>query len=387
MRRVAVLGIGETAMGKYPEKTLRDLILEAGTKALADAGMDRAEIQALYIGNFNGSHFCRQSHVGPLAAETLQLGLIPAVRTEGACASGSMAFRLGYQAVACGIYDAVLVGGVEKMTHCQTEYVTEGLATAADADLEVPVGVTFPSVFALMANRYFHEFGNARDAMAWCAVQNHENALLNPDAQLKKRITVEDVKNGTPIADPFTIYDCSLVTDGAVFAVLAESSLARSLSRKRLVEVVGCAQAGDAISMASKNSLTTLAATVKAANEAYIMAGLKPADIDLAEVHDCFTITEILNIEDLGFFAKGTGARAILSGATARDGRKPINVSGGLKAKGHPIGATGLSQIYEIVTQLRHEAGERQVMKADIGLTHNLGGSAATCIVSIFRGR
>ncbi|HTZ38693.1 MAG TPA: thiolase domain-containing protein [Syntrophales bacterium] len=387
MRCVSVLGIGETKMGKLPDRTLRDLILDAGTKAIADAGIEKDRIQALYMGNFNSSHFCRQSHIGPLASEVLGLGNIPTMRTEGACASGSIAFRLGYTSIASGMYDVVLVGGVEKMTHRETEFITQGIATAADAEFEVNIGVTFPSVFAMMANRYFFEYGNVRDAMAMCAVQNHENALLNPDAQLRKRITIDDVKNGAPIADPLTVFDCSLVTDGSAFVVLAESGLAERLSRRRIVDVVGCGHAGDTMTIETKKSLTTVAATLRAAAEAYRMAGVKPSNIDLAEVHDCFTITQILNIEDLGFFEKGGGGAAVMEGKTARDGEKPINVSGGLKAKGHPIGATGISQIYEVVTQLRHDAGDRQIRKADIGLTHNLGGSAATCLVSIFRGR
>jgi acetyl-CoA C-acetyltransferase len=204
---------------------------------------------------------------------------------------------------------------------------------------------------------------------------------------MQKRITVEQVKNGLPIADPLTIYDCSLVSDGGAFVVLAATDVAKSFCQKRLVEVVGCGQAGDTLSLASRGSMTTFAATMLAAHQAYAMAGVTPSQIDLAEVHDCFTITQIINGEDLGFFDKGKGARAVAEGKTAANGRIPINVSGGLKAKGHPVGATGLSQIYEIVTQLRGEGGARQLKKADVGLTHNIGGIAATCVVSIFRGR
>jgi acetyl-CoA C-acetyltransferase len=188
------------------------------------------------------------------------------------------------------------------MTHRETEFITQGIATAADAEFEVNIGVTFPSVFAMMANRYFFEYGNVRDAMAMCAVQNHENALLNPDAQLRKRITIEDVKKSALIADPLTVFDCSLVTYGSAFIILAESGLVERLSRKRIVDVAGCGHAGDTMTIETKSSLTTVAATLKAAAEAYRMAGMKPADIDLAEVHDCFTITQILNIEDVGFF-------------------------------------------------------------------------------------
>ncbi len=387
MRSVSVIGIGETRFGRFPERSLRDLILEAGTKALDDAGIAREDVKALFMSNYNAQSFSGQGHLGPLAAEVLGLGSVPTLRVEGACASGSLAFRQALSAVASGMYDVVLVGGVEKMTHQSTGAVTAGLAGASDVELEAGLGATFPSIFAMIANRYCHEYGNVRDEMALCAVQNHENALLNPDAQLQKRITVEQVKNGLPIAHPFTIYDCSLVSDGAAFVVLAATDVAKAVCRKRLVEVVGCGQAGDTLTLAGKESMTTFAATVRAAEQAYGMAGIRPAQIDLAEVHDCFTITQIINGEDLGFFAKGKGARAVAEGRTAADGQIPINVSGGLKAKGHPIGATGLSQIYEIVTQLRGEGGARQLKRADIGLTHNIGGTAATCVVSIFRGR
>ena len=387
MRSVSVVGIGETKFGRLPETSLKDLILEAGTRAIVDAGIGRKDIEALFMSNFGAQPFCSQGHLGPLAAEVLGLGNIPTIRIEGACASGSLAFRQALSAVSSGVYDVVLVGGVEKMTHQSTEAVTAGLAGASDVDLEAGIGATFPSLFAMIAKRYSHEYGNVRDEMALCAVQNHENALLNPDAQMQKRITVEQVKSGLPIADPLTIYDCSLVSDGAAFVVLAATDVAATFCQKRLVEVVGCGQAGDTLTLAAKESMTTFAATVRAAQQAYAMAGIKPVQIDLAEVHDCFTITQIINGEDLGFFAKGQGARAIAEGKTAANGQIPINVSGGLKAKGHPVGATGLSQLYEIVTQLRGEAGARKLKKVDIGLTHNIGGTAATCVVTIFRGR
>lgn len=387
MRSVSVVGIGETKIGRFPDRSLKSLIREAGSKAIDDAGIDRKEIGALFMSNYNAQTFTGQGHLGPQASEVLGLGNIPTIRVEGACASGSLAFRQALSAVASGMHDVVLVGGVEKMTHKSTEAVTAALAGASDIEREAALGATFPSLFAMIANRYFHEYGNARDEMALCAVQNHENGMLNPDAQMQKKITLEQVKNGFPIADPLTIFDCSLVSDGAAFVVLAATDFSKTIGKKRLVEVVGCGQAGDTLSLASRGSMTTFASTLNAAQQAYTMAGLTASQIDLAEVHDCFTITQIINTEDLGFFAKGKGAHGVASGKTAADGQIPINVSGGLKAKGHPIGATGLSQIYEIVTQLRGEGGARQLKKADIGLTHNLGGTAATCVVSIFRGR
>ena len=386
MRSVSIIGIGETRFGRLKEYSLRQMIEEAGKKAIADAGIEKEKLEALYIGNYNGSFFCGQSHIGPLASEVLELGNIPSMRTEGACASGSLAFRQGMIAIASGIYDMVIIGGVEKMTHDSTERVTEGIASAADALLEVGIGATFPSLFALIANRYFHEYGDVREAMAVAAVQNHANAYLNPDAQLKKLITVEDVKNGLPVADPFTVFDCSLVSDGAVFVVLAATDIAEKLNPKRAVKILGSGHAGDTLTTYGKKSLTTLAATVKAADQAYKMSGKSPKEIDLVELHDCFTITQVISMEDLGFFEKGKGGQAVLDGRTARNGEIPVNLSGGLKAKGHPIGATGLSQMYELVTQLRGEGGERQIDKAHIDLAHNLGGTAGTCVIHVLEG-
>jgi len=385
MRSVSVIGIGETKMGRYPDRSLQDMILEAGSAAIADAGIDKSKLEAIYFSNFNAQQLCGQGHMGAMVNEVLGVTL-PTIRVEAACASGSLAFREAYVAVAAGIYDVVLVGGVEKMTHCATEKVTEAIASASDVASEAAIGVTFPGIFAMIANRYFHEFGNARDAMTAVAIQNHANASHNPDAQMPKPVTKEKVEEGFKIADPFTVFDCSLVTDGAAFTVICATDVAKTLAKGKIIELIGSGHGGNTISIASKDSLTTFAATVEAAKKAYAMACLTPADVDLAEVHDCFTITQIINSEDLGFFKKGTGAQAVLDGKTAiNSGVVAINPSGGLKAKGHPIGATGLSQIFEVITQLRSDAGGRQVPGAKIGLTHNIGGTAGTCVVNIFR--
>lgn len=386
MRSVSVIGIGETKIGKHTDKTLRDLISEAGEKAISDAKIDRNQIDALYMGNFNAQFLCGQGHIGPLTSEVLNLGYIPTIRTEGACASGSLAFREALIAISAGVYDVAIVGGVEKMTHRSTEDVTSAIASAADVDFECNSGITFPGIFAMIANKYFAEYGNCREAMTKVAIQNHENAALNPDAQMQKEITKEKVENSMMIADPLTVFDCSLVSDGAVFVILAATNVAKEISSQKCIEIIGSGHAGDTLTAETKKSLTEFAATKLAAKQAYEMANITPKDIDLAEVHDCFTITQIINCEDLGFFEKGKAPKAILEGKTARaNGEIAINPSGGLKAKGHPIGATGLSQIYEIVTQLRGEAGKRQVSNAKIGLTHNIGGTAATCVVNIFK--
>ena len=387
MRSVSVIGIGETRLGKLPDYSLADMIREAGNKAIADAGLEPKDIGAAYIGNYNGSFLCNQSHLSAMTTETLGLGNIPVTRVEAACASGGEALRQGYIGIISGLYDIVLVGGVEKMTHKATNFVTEAIATAMDYEKESMAGMTFPGCFAMIANRYFHEYRNVKKEMAMCAVNAHHNACLNPDAQIHKEIDIDTVLEADLIASPFSLYDCSLVTDGAVFAVLAATDIAEKWSRHRIVEIAGSGHAGDILTLYGKKDITTFKVTLAAAKEAYDNAGMKPDDIDFAEVHDCFTITQIINTEDLGFFEKGKGADAVVEGATRIEGKKPINPSGGLKAKGHAIGATGISQIYELVTQIRGDAGSRQLKKANIGLAHNLGGAAGTCTVHILKGR
>ena len=386
MRSVAIIGIGETKMGKYPDRSLRQMIQEAGSAAIHDAGIPKENIQAVFMGNFIGQQLTGQGHMGPMVSEVLGLGSIPTVRTEGACASGGLAFRQALMAVQSGFYDIILVGGAEKMCHRETETVTEAIASAMDYELEAIQGCTFPANFAMIANRYFHEYRNVKREMGLCAVNAHANASLNPDAQMPKPVDLDKVLNAPYIADPLGLFDCSLVTDGAAFVVLATTDIARQLNLHRVVEVIGSGHAGDALTLYNKKTITSFAATKAAAKQAYGQAKLGPADIDFAEVHDCFTITQIINIEDLGFFEAGHGGDAVAEGKIARTGEKPINVSGGLKAKGHPIGATGISQLYEVVTQLRGDAGARQLTRADIGLTHNLGGTAGTCLINILKG-
>lgn len=388
MKKASIIGIGETKMGKLADKTLRDMIKDAGTKAIEDAGIEKERIQAVYMANFNSSFLCGQGHMGPMVSEVLGLGNVPTVRTEGACASGSLALRMALMAISAGVYDIVLVGGAEKMTHQPTEIVTTGIASAMDFELEAVQGFTFPACFAMMANRYFYEHRNVKKEMGMCAYNAHQNALLNPDAQMQKDFSLEKILAADLIASPLSLFDCSLVTDGAAFIVVASAEVADGIKTKhRRVDIVGSGHAGDTLTLAAKKSITSFASAKAAAAQAYSHAGLKPTDIDLAEVHDCFTITQIINTEDLGFFAPGKGGDAVAEGHTTLRGKKPINTSGGLKAKGHPIGATGISQIYEVVTQLRGNAGDRQIAKADIGLTHNLGGTAATCVITIMKGR
>ena len=386
---VVVAGIGETPMGKYPDRGVHEMIKHAGNEAIDEAGIDRELISAAYIGNFNGQQLTGQGHIGPLAMEALGLSHVPALRVEGACASGGLALLQGVEAIRSGQHQAVLVGGVEKMTHQSTAVVTHALTSAMDIEYEANTGLTFPGSFALIAHRYFHEYRNVQQEMAQVAVNAHDNALLNSNAQMHKQIDVDKVLNAPRIADPLGLFDCSLVTDGAAFMVLVSEDLAAELGTTndhRQVKITGSGHGGDALTLHGKQSMTSFNSTLRAAKQAYGQANLKSGDIDLAEVHDCFTITQIINTEDLGFFEKGKGADAVAEGVTARDGAMPINTSGGLKAKGHPIGATGISQAIEIVTQIRGKAGERQVKTADKGIAHNLGGTAGTCVINIFEG-
>lgn len=387
MRSVSILGIGETKFGKYPDRSVSTMIKEAGEAAIKDSGIEKERIQSLYVGNFGGQALSNQLFMSALTSEVLGLGEIPHVRTEGACCSGSLALRQAQIAVASGLYDVVLVGGIEKMTHNSTNHVTEVIAGAMHAEEEIPYGSTFPGQFAQIANRYFYEYRNIKKEMGMVAVNAHRNGALNPNAQMQKEVTLEKVLNAGMICDPLSLYDCSLVTDAAVFVVVAATEIASSISKNRPIEIIGTGHAGSTISLFSKHPITSFTATKAAAKQAYEMAGLKPSDIDFAEVHDCFTITQIINTEDLGFYEAGRGADAVAEGLMTIEGAKPINPSGGLKAKGHPIGATGLSQIYEVVTQLRGDADKRQIKKADIGLTHNLGGTAGICVVNILRGK
>ena len=389
MRGVSVAGIGETPMGRYPDRGLREMIREVGHRAIEDSGIDAGEIDAVFVGNFAGQTLTGQGHLGPMVTETLGLTTVPAMRVEGACASGGLALLQAVNAIRYGIHDIVLVGGVEKMTHQSTGVVTGALTSAMDVELEAQTGQTFPGEFAMIAHRYFHEHRNIQREMAQVAVNAHDNALLNPHAQLHKKIDVDKVLGAPRIADPLGLFDCSLVTDGAAFLVLTADDVSDAYStgrRHRRIRITGSGHGGDALTLQGKKSQTSFSATLQAASTAYAQSGRGAGDIDLAEVHDCFTITQIINTEDLGFFETGRGADAVADGRTALHGDMPINTSGGLKAKGHAVGATGISQAIEIITQLRGAAGDRQITKADIGLTHNLGGTAATCVINIFEG-
>ncbi len=384
MREVAVIGVGLTKFGDRWEAGIKDLAAEAGLAALEDAKIISSEIEALYGGIMSSGRFTDQEHFAALLADQIGLKHISAVRVENACASGGSAFRLGYMAVASGMHDIVVVGGVEKMTDVTVNEATTALGGAGDQEWELSQGITFPGLYALMARRHMHDYGTTQEQLASVAVKNHGNALANKYAQFHRKITIDDVMKSKMIADPLKLLDCSSICDGAAAVVLAPMEIAKKYTDTP-IKVAGSAQVGDTLRLASRDSLTGIAATRIAADKALAQAGVERKDIDLAEVHDCFTIAEVMGVEDLGFYNKGEAAKAIAEGETMIDGKLPVNTSGGLKGCGHPVGATGVKQVVEVVEQLRGDAGARQVNGAEIGLTHNVGGSGATVVVHVFR--
>lgn len=382
MRPVAVIGIGKTAFGAFPDRDLRTLAVEAGEKAMEDAGVQPSDIEAFYLGNFAGPSFVGQNHLAPYVASAMGMIGIPATRFEAACASSGSAFYHAVSAVAAGLHEIVLVGGVEKMTSQPTPKVTEILAAAGDVAGEGRAGATFPALFAMIARRHMYQYGTTREMLAAVAVKNHGNGAKNPLAHMRKVITMEQALNGKPVAEPLTVYDCSLISDGAAAVVIAPLERASEFT-KRPARIRGIAQASDFLALDEKDDITTFRAVQTAAAKAYMMAGVEALDVQFAEVHDCFTIAEIVAIEDLGFVKKGHGGPYTLEGRTCIKGERPVNTSGGLKSKGHPVGATGVAQICDVVLQLRGEAGERQITNHTLGLAQNLGGSGATCVVSV----
>jgi acetyl-CoA C-acetyltransferase len=381
-RQVAIVGAGKTPFGAFPDKDLRALAVTAGEKALVNARMTPDAVEAFHLGNFAGPEFTGQNHLAPYVSSALGMTGIPSTRFEAACASSGAAFFQAFLSVASGVYDVVMVVGVERMTCQPTARVTEILSGAGDCATEVNAGSTFPSLFAMIARRHMHDFGTTRAHLSAVAVKNHENGALNPDAQMRKVITLEQAMSARPIAEPLNLYDCSLISDGAAAVVLCTADRAREFS-DRPVKVLGAAQASDSVALDQKPDITTFAAVRGAAKKAYERAGLGPKDIQFAELHDCFTIAEIVAMEDLGFVERGRGGFFTAEGGTRRNGAMPINASGGLKSKGHPVGATGVAQICDLVQQIRCEAGERQLKRHSVGLAQNLGGSGATCVVTI----
>jgi len=382
---VSIVSAGMSKFGKHDCLLAREIFSEAAQEAFSRCPKlePKNDIKAIFIGHM-GEAYEHQGHMGPAAADWVGLTGIPATRTEAACASSGAALRTGIYAVMSGLVDVVLVGGVEKMTHRTAFEVTEFLAMASDYPFEQWHGITFPGLFAMMATARMHAYGTTQEQMALVAVKNHYHGSLNPKAHMQKEITLETVLSSRPVAWPLKMYDCSLITDGASCVIITKPELASKYTDTP-VHIIGSGQASDTIGLYQRQSLTSLNATRLAAKMAYKMANTKPQDLDLAEVHDCFTFAELMAYEDLNFCPVGEGGKLVERGETRLGGRLPVNTSGGLKAKGHPVGATGTAQAYEVYLQLTGQAGKRQVKNAQVGLTHNIGGSGATAVVHVYR--
>ncbi|MBI5969489.1 MAG: hypothetical protein HY882_16735 [Deltaproteobacteria bacterium] len=413
-RGVAIVGGGLTKLGHFKDRNSKDLFAEAYTEMIGsvDKGIDPRDIEAIYIGNFTNDFFVNQGHWAPIISDLVGHVPKPVTRTEGACASSALAFREGVFAIASGFYDIVLVGGLEQMSKRTTEEVAEGLAMAA-SPYEVATGFTFPGVFGTTATAYFAKYGASREDLFNVTIKSHNNAPLNPKAQFP--MTIRDFMNARiercrqkgepipnwkdekdflrdpvanpPIAWPMHLFDCCPISDGASCLLLVAEELARRFTDVP-IHVAGIGQ-GSGYSLHAKENLTSFEATRAAAQEAYEMSGLKPEDIQFSEVHDCFSMAEIVHLEDLGFYKPGYGYKAVNEGQTRLNGPKPINTSGGLKTKGHPVGATGVAQLYEVWVQLRGKAGKRQVPNPNlrVGGAHNLGGTGGTCTFTILERR
>jgi len=382
VNKVCVIGAGSTRYGKLSEGVV-ELAVNASREAIKSAGIEARDVQYAFISNVFGVAD-RQVHLAPVIMSDLGIANVPGLTVESACGSGSIAFREAYANVAAGFYDVVLVVGVEKVTHTGTARSTTLFSYCSDFFYEGGNGVSFPGLFASMARAYMHKYDASEEDLALVAVKNHEHGLLNPKAHIRKRITVGDVLESPPVASPLKLLDCCPFSDGASAVILASEEYAKS-HHLEYVEVIGSGRGASPATLQDREDITTIPSTRAAAQQAFKQAKIEPKDVDFAEVHDCFTIAEIVDIEDLGFFPKGKGVEAVRQGITKLGGDLPINPSGGLKSKGHPIGATGVGQVVEVYEQLLGRAGERQVKGAEIALTHNFGATGASCAVHIFR--
>ena len=383
-RKVSIIGVGTTPYGVLEGQSLKGMAIKACKEVMLDSHVNKELIQAFYLGNYIGGMVIGQETLAPLIASSLGLNkTIPSTRVEGACSSASIAFMQGYWMVAAGVYDMVLVAGVEKMTTATREKLTASLVASIDTETEGRTGLTFPGFWALLAQRHMYEYGTTMEQISMVTVKNHQNGSKNPRARFRNIITLEDVMESRLICDPLRIFHCCPNSDGASAVILCPSHMAKEFTDKA-IEVAGIAQTTGYPTLSEMGQEVALPATVSASKQAFEMAGLKPSDIDVVELHDCFSPAEIVDSEDLGFFEKGKGGNALLEGITQVDGKLPINPSGGLMCKGHPVGATGLGQVYEVVMQLRGEH-ENQVRGAEIGLTHNAGGTGSVCCVTILR--
>ena len=382
VEKVCVLGAGSTKYGKLNESII-EISLNASKDAIDSAGITPRDIKAGYISNVFGvaDH---QVHMAPVIMSNLGIPDVPGLTIESACGSGSVMFREAYANIAAGFYDCVIALGVEKITHTGTAESTTLFSYCSDYFYEGGNGASFPGLFGSMARAYLATYKATEEDLAKIAVKNHENGFFNPKAHIRKKITVDDVLSSPVVASPLKLYDCCPFSDGASAVILCSEEFAKK-SGKPYIEVIGSGRGASPASVQSRKDITTIPSTVDAANQAYRMANIAPKDIDFVEVHDCFTIAELIDIEDLGFFPKGSGAQAIREDRTTLKGDIPVNPSGGLKSKGHPIGATGVGQVVEVFEQFTNKAGERTVKDAEIAMTHNFGATGASAAVHIFR--
>lgn len=380
--KVCVLGAGSTKYGKLNDSII-EIALNASKDAIDSAGITPNDIQAGYISNVFGVAD-KQVHMAPVILSNLGIPHVPGLTIESACGSGSVMFREAYANIAAGFYDCVLGLGVEKITHTGTTQSTTLFSYCSDFFYEGGNGASFPGLFASIARAYMTSYKANEEDLANVAVKNHENGILNPKAHVQRKITVDDVLKSPVVASPLKLYDCCPFSDGASAVILCNEEFAKKVGRP-YVEVIGSGRGASPAAVQARKDITTIPSTVDAAKQAYKMANITPKDIDFAEVHDCFTIAEVIDIEDLGFFPKGTAVHAIREGATRRNGEIPINPSGGLKSKGHPIGATGIGQVVEVFEQFIGKSGDREIKNAEYALTHNFGATGASSAVHIFR--
>jgi acetyl-CoA C-acetyltransferase len=380
--RVCVLGAGSSKYGKLNESII-EIALGASKDAIDSSGITPKDIQAGYVSNVFGVAD-KQVHMAPVILSNLGIPYVPGLTIESACGSGSVMFREAYANIAAGFYDCVLAVGAEKITHTGTTQSTTLFSYCSDFFFEGGNGASFPGLFASIARAYMTSYKANEEDLAAVAVKNHENGILNPKAHVRKKITIDDVLKSPVVASPLKLYDCCPFSDGASAVIMCNEQFAKKSGRP-YVEVIGSGRGASPAAVQAREDITTIPSTIAAANQAYKMANITPKDIDFAEVHDCFTIAEIIDIEDLGFFPKGTAVNAVRTGATRRNGEIPINPSGGLKSKGHPIGATGIGQVVEVFEQFTGKAGEREIKDAQLALTHNFGATGASSAVHIFR--
>ena len=383
MRKVAILGIGQTKIDEHWDKSLREIGGEAAFAAMQDAGMDK--VDALFVGNMLSPLVSAQNQLGTFFADWIGLWHHESVKVEAACASGAAALRAGLMAVAAGEIDSALIVGAEKMTDKAGHDVTSALATAADADYEVEQGISFVGINALVMRRYMHEFGWKHADFAPFSINAHANAMHNPFARLHQKINADQFENSSMVATPINLLDASPIGDGAAAAIIVPAEKVASVKGRPRVMVAGSASATDSIAVHSRKDPLFLSAAYKSSRQAYEMANVEPKDIDVFELHDAFSIMSALSFEACGFAERGQGVRLGLDNEIGPNGRVPVCTRGGLKARGHPVGATGMYQIVEIVQQLRGECGETQVDGAQIGMAQNIGGSGATILTHILK--